>query len=317
VLSSCSNPGNEIREAIVDAVTGGFSYSGAAVAAELARRGRQVRTLTNHPRRDTRGMEVRPLSLSNPDGLRRSLSGVDTLYNTYWVRFPHGAVTFDTAIEGSAALFAAAADAGVRRIVHISITSADVTSPYAYFRGKGLVEEHLAACGVSYAIVRPAILFGGDGVLINNIAWLMRRSPVTLVGGGGTYRIRGIHIDDLAALMADHGEHDTNTVVDAVGPETMTFAELLRHIRTNVGARTLIAPVPGALFPAITWTLGLALRDTLLTREEYLAMADGMADSDAPTTGRVRLSDWITENRDTLGRTYAHELRRHFQPMPS
>jgi len=170
---------------------------------------------------------------------------------------------------------------------------------------------------VSYAIVRPAILFGGDGVLINNIAWLMRRSPVTLVGGHGTYRIRGIHIDDLATLMADSGEHDTSTTVDAVGPETMTFAELLRHIRTSIGARTRIVPVPGALFPAVTWALGLALRDTLLTREEYLAMADGLADSDAPATGRVRLSDWVTENRDTLGRTYAHELRRHFQPTPA
>lgn len=299
---------------MVDAVTGGFSYSGAAIAAELARRGRAVRTLTNHPRPDTRGMEVHPLDLRDEDGLRRSLNGVDTLYNTFWVRFPHGRVTFDTAVEGSANLFAAAADAGVRRIVHISITSADVNSPYAYFRGKGLVEKHLEACGVSYAIVRPAILFGGDGVLINNIAWLMRRSPLTLVGGRGDYRIRAIHIDDLAALMADLGEQDTVTTCDAVGPESMTFIELLRHIRTSVGSRTRILHVPGAMFPAVTWVLGRALRDTLLTREEYLAMADGLADSDAPATGSTVLSEWITQNRQTLGLTYAHELRRHFQP---
>jgi nucleoside-diphosphate-sugar epimerase len=299
---------------MVDAVTGAFSYSGSAIAAELVRRGRAVRTLTNHPRPDSRGMEVRPLDLSDGDELRRSLDEVDTLYNTYWVRFPHGDVTFDTAIEGSANLFHAAADAGVRRIVHISITSADVASPYGYFRGKGLVEEELRSTGMSHAIVRPAILFGGDGVLINNIAWLMRRSPVALVGGDGSYRIRGIHIDDLATLMADLGEDDADTTVDAVGPRAMTFDDLLRHIRTSIRSHTRIAHVPDAVFPVVTWTLGLALRDTLLTREEYLAMADGLADSDAPATGHIDLAEWITENADALGRTYAHELKRHFLP---
>lgn len=298
---------------MMDAVTGGFSYSGAAIAAELNRRGRTVRTLTNHAERDPRGMEVHPLDLLDAAGLRRALSGVDTLYNTYWVRFPHKRVTFDTAVEGSANLFQAAADAGVRRIVHISITSADVNSPYAYFRGKGLVEQHLKNCGVSYAIARPAILFGGDGVLINNIAWLMRRSPLTLVGGRGDYRIRGIHIDDLATLMADLGENNTDTTLDAVGPESLTFIDLLHHIRTSIDSNTLVLPIPGALFPAITWTLGGALRDTLLTREEYLAMANGLADSHAAATGTTSLTEWITRNRHTLGTTYAHELRRHYE----
>jgi uncharacterized protein YbjT (DUF2867 family) len=302
---------------MTDAVTGGFSYSGSAIAAELKRRGRTVRTLTNHAERDPRGMEVHPLDLRDGDGLRRALSGVDTLYNTYWVRFPHRRVTFDTAVEGSANLFQAAADAGVRRIVHISITSADVNSPYAYFRGKGLVEQHLKNCGVSYAIARPAILFGGDGVLINNIAWLMRRSPLTLVGGRGDYRIRGIHIDDLATLVADLGENNTDTTLDAVGPESLTFIDLLHHIRTSIDSNTLVLPVPGTLFPAITWTLGRALRDTLLTREEYLAMANGLADSHAPATGATSLTEWITQNRHTLGTTYAHELRRHYENAPA
>jgi NADH dehydrogenase len=300
---------------MVDAVTGGFSYSGSAIAAELARRGRAVRTLTNHPRADHGDMEVRPLTLDDADELRRSLVGVDTLYNTFWVRFPHGDVTFETAVDASARLFRAAADAGVRRIVHVSITHAAVDSPYAYFRGKGRVEQHLAGCGVPHAIVRPAILFGGDGVLVNNIAWLMRRFPVALVGGDGSYRVRGIHVDDLARLMADLGEQSSTTTVDAVGPESLAFSDLLRHIRTAVGSRTRIVPVPGAAFPAVTWALGLGLRDVLLTREEYRAMADGLADSDAPTTGPTRLSDWIAANADTLGRRYAHELRRHYLPV--
>jgi NADH dehydrogenase len=300
---------------MVDVVTGAFSYSGSAVAAELLRRGRRVRTLTHHPPADSGPIEVHPLDLDDVDGLRRSLRGADTLYNTYWVRFPHGRTTFDLAVARSARLFDAARAAGVRRIVHVSITHADVRSPYAYFRGKGEVEQALQATGLSYAIARPAILFGGDGVLINNIAWLLRRFPVALVGGRGDYRIRGIHVDDLATLMADLGPGDATTTVDAVGPESLTLAELLRLIRTAVGSSTRIVPVPGAVFPAVTWALGRGLRDTLLTREEYLAMAAGLADSDAPSTGSTRLSEWIARNGNTLGRTYAHELRRHYLPV--
>ncbi|MEO7069971.1 MAG: NAD-dependent epimerase/dehydratase family protein [Nostocoides sp.] len=299
---------------MTDAVTGAFSYSGAAIAAELRRRGRQVRTLTNHVPANPGELATFPLDLTDVAGLRTSLAGVDTLYNTFWVRFPHGSTTFEAAIAGSATLFRAAADAGVRRIVHVSITHADVNSPYAYFRGKGLVEQHLQDTGISCAVARPAILFGGEGVLINNIAWLMRRSPLTLVGDGGRYRIRGIHIDDLARLMVDLGETSSDTVVDAVGPESLTFRELLDCIRDAIGSKTLIASVPGAVFPLATAMLGRALRDTLLTREEYLAMVHGLADSAAPSTGEIRLTEWIASNRQTLGRTYAHEIKRHFAP---
>lgn len=297
---------------MTDAVTGAFSYSGSAIARELTRRGHDVRTLTNHPRADT-AMEVRPLDLTDPPGLQKSLVGVDTLYNTYWVRFPHGHTTFETAVRGSRALFEAAAEAGVRRIVHVSITHAAVDSPYAYFRGKGLVEAALKQCGVPYAIVRPAILFGGDGVLINNMAWLLRHSPVALVGGDGAYRVRGIHIDDLARLMVELADGSDPVTVDAVGPESLAFRELLEFIRASIGSRTLIGSVPGVLFPVITTVLGAVLRDTLLTRQEYFAMAAGLADSRAPATGTTRITDWISENRDTLGRRYAHEIRRHFR----
>ena len=79
------------------------------------------------------------------------------------------------------------------------------TSPWPYFRGKALVERALAESGLSYAVLRPAILFGGDGVLINNIAWLLRHLPVFAIGGRGDYRVRGIHVDDLAQLCLAKG----------------------------------------------------------------------------------------------------------------
>jgi len=298
-----------------DVVTGAFSYSGAAIARELLDAGHAVRTLTGHPGRAPAGtaIDVRPLAFADPGALERDLDGAHTLFCTYWVRFARGAVTHETAVENSRVLFGAAVGAGVKRIVHVSITHADPASPYPYFRGKGEVEGHLRATGIPYAIVRPAILFGGNGVLLNNIAWLLRRLPVFAIGGRGDYRIRPIHVRDLARLCVDLSVQPDSVTLDAVGPQSVTFREMVTAIRTATGSRAVIVPVPGWLIPPMSAALGAALRDVLLTGEEYRAMAAGLADSAAPATGQTVLTDWIAEHGAELGLTYASELDRHFR----
>ena len=298
----------------LDVVTGAFSYSGKAISDALLQSGRRVRTITGHPQRanGTSPVEIRPLNFDDPIELVKSLEGATTLYNTYWVRFAHSRIDHELAVENSRALFQAAKRAGVERIVHVSITHPSVDSPLPYFRGKALVERSLAETGVSYAVLRPAILFGGDGVLINNIAWLLRRLPVFAIGGRGDYRIRGIHIDDLAQLCITKGAERYDSVIDAVGPERPTFLGLVRSIRSTVESHSLIVHVPGSALPVLSRFVGVALHDVLLTRDEYRAMADGLADTDGPATGSIALSDWLTEHASTLGVTYANELKRHF-----
>ena len=97
-----------------DVVTGAFGYSGAAIARELLAAGHQVRTLTAHPGRAPAGtpIDARPLDFTDPDALQRNLRGAHTLYNTYWVRFPRGGVTHETAVANSRVLFEAASRAG-------------------------------------------------------------------------------------------------------------------------------------------------------------------------------------------------------------
>ena len=298
-----------------DVVTGAFGYSGAAIARELQAAGRRVRTLTGHPGRAPAGsgIEVRPLDFADIAALTESLRGARTLFNTYWVRFAHGPVDHPVAVARSRVLFQAAAQAGVPRIVHVSITNPSPDSPYPYFRGKAAVELALSDLGVSHAVLRPAILFGGHGVLINNIAWLLRRLPVFAVGGTGEYRIRPIHVDDLARLAVRAADSPATEIIDAVGPERPAFLALVDTIRAAVGSRSQVVRVPGALIPPAARVIGLALRDTLLTAEEYQAMADGLADTDGPATGETALSRWIADHKDTLGRSYANELTRHFR----
>jgi NADH dehydrogenase len=255
---------------------------------------------------------VRPLDFDDPLGLVDSLRGATTLFNTYWVRFPRRQIDHDVAVANSRMLFQAARRAEVQRIVHLSITHPGVESPYGYFRGKALVERALVESGLPFAVLRPAILFGGDGVLINNIAWMLRRLPVFAVGGRGDYRIRAIHIDDLARLCLEAATAEDDVVIDAVGPERPTFLELVRMIRDAVGSHAPIVPVPGPLIPPLSRVLGLVLRDVLLTADEYRAMADGLADTDGPATGTIRISEWIAEHGDTLGIRYANEIERHY-----
>jgi nucleoside-diphosphate-sugar epimerase len=305
-----------MAERQLDVVTGAFSYSGAVISRELIARGHQVRTLTGHPGRAPVGTEIeaRPLDFTNSGQLTESLRGAHTLYNTYWVRFPHGSLTHEVAVQNSRVLFSAAVAAGVQRIVHVSIMHASLSSADSYFRGKAEVEHALAQTGLGHAIARPSVLFGGDGVLINNIAWLLRRMPVFAIGGDGEYRLRPIHVDDLARLLVGLGEGTDTVAVDAVGPESVAFRDLVRTIKQSTGARALVVPVPGALIPVLAVGLNLALRDTLLTAGEYRAMAAGLADSDEPATGSIVLTDWIREHGRELGRTYANEIDRHFRP---
>jgi NADH dehydrogenase len=303
-------------EAQLDIVTGAFSYSGAAIASELMRRGHRVRTLTGHPERAPAStpVETRRLDFSATAGLLAAMAGAHTLYNTYWVRFAHGGVSHELAVANSKTLFAAAAKAGVQRIVHVSITNPSLTSSDSYFRGKAEVEQALAGCGVPYAIARPAVLFGGDGVLVNNIAWLLRHIPVFAIGGRGDYRLRPIHVDDLASLCVDLGATAAPaTTVDAVGPQSLTFRQLVGEIRDAIGSHCLLVPVPGRLIPALAAVLNLALRDTILTGSEYASMAANRADSAAPATGSVVFTDWVREHGQELGRNYANELDRHFR----
>jgi uncharacterized protein YbjT (DUF2867 family) len=299
----------------LDVVTGAYSYTGRYIAARLLDDGRGVRTLTNHPSRpDPFGGRVSavPYRFDDPVAMARSLEGADVLYNTYWVRFDHGPVRLADAVKHSRALFQAARRAGVGHIVHVSITNPSMSSPLPYFRGKALVEEALAECGLPFAIVRPTVVFGNEDVLVNNVAWLLRRFPVFPVAGDGNYRLRPVHVDDVAALCIEAARADGDLVVDAVGPEIFTFVEMVEAIAAAIGKRPRIVHVPPAVIPVLSRLLSLALRDVLLTRDELRGMMAELVTTDGAATAPTALTDWLIQRGDVLGRRYASELDRHF-----
>jgi nucleoside-diphosphate-sugar epimerase len=300
-----------------DLVTGAFSYSGSRIAELLIDCGREVRTLTNHPDREhaLRGrVQASPYRFDDPAALARSLEGITTLYNTYWVRFERGRTTFANAVANSRALFEAARRAGVARIVHVSIANPSIDSPLPYYRGKALVEHALATAGVPYAIVRPTFFFGGGrDILANNIAWILRRMPLFVVPGDGRYLVQPVHVDDLARICVRAAHGRGGVIMDAAGPDTMSFEELVRAIRDAVGRRTPILHEPPAAMAALARALGLVVRDVVLTADEIRGLTSGLLVSHQPALGHISFLEWLKEHGPTLGRAYANELDRHFR----
>jgi uncharacterized protein YbjT (DUF2867 family) len=299
----------------IHGITGAFGYSGTRLARLLVARGERVRNLTGHPGRHdlfAGRVEVTPFHFDDPMKMREALTDVRVLYNTYWVRFDHGASTFALAVENTRALFRAAAEAGVERVVHVSITNPSPDSPLPYFRGKAENERALRGSGLSYAILRPAVFFGGGDVLVNNIAWLLRRLPVFGVAQGA-YGIQPIHVEDMARLAADYGERREDIVLDAVGPETFGFEELVRLIRRAVGSRAFVASVPRWLLLAVARLVGLVVGDVVLTQHEIEGLTANLLVSKGPPTASTRFSDWLAGNAPKLGVEWASELRRHYE----
>ena len=300
----------------LNVVTGAFGYTGRYIAERLLGRGARVRTITGHPeRRDPFGgrIEVAPMRFDDPEGLRRSLEGASALYNTYWIRFARDRTTFDTAVENTRVLVGAAKAAGVERVVHVSITNASADSPLPYFRGKALVEQAVRDSGMSYAIVRPTLVFGAEDVLLNNIAWALRRFPAFPVFGDGRYPVQPVFVGDLAEIAVGAGNESRSLALDVVGPEQYSFEELVRLAALYLGRRPKILHVGPGLGLALTRLVGYAVRDVVLTRDEVEGLMAGLLVSRREPTGTTRLSEWLGENAGALGHAYVSELRRHYR----
>lgn len=300
-------------------VTGAFSYTGKYIARRLLADGISVRTLTNHPRRDdplSADIEVFPLDFDDYDALVSVLTGATTLYNTYWIRFPHGPLTFAKAVQNSLMLLKAAEAAGVRRIVHVSITNASSSSPLPYFWGKGLVEEAIMASGLAYSIIRPTVVFGDEDILINNIGWSLRRFPLFTVPGSGEYSLQPIYVDDLAELAVNAGRGNDNVVMDAAGPERYTYPELVRLVAESIGVRARLVGLSPSVVHWMAWGIGLVVRDTVLTRDELRGLMADLLVSDEPPQGHTSLRGWLADHQANIGTQYASEMQRHYKAEP-
>lgn len=304
-------------------ITGAFSFSGRYIAEELLKLGEHVETLTGHPNPKNPHYDqiiVKPYNFDDFDALIESFRGIDTFYNSYWIRFPYKGMNWKKAIENCNKLFKACKIAGVKKIVHISVTNCTVDSPYSYFRGKALVEELLKKCGVPYTILRVAWFYEDGDILVNDVAWLLRHLPVFGLFEYGTYKLQPISAKSLAKLAVEsryQGEKtiNQNKIINAIGPETYTWKEFVLAINKTMGSKTLIVPFPGftGIVPIIASTiLGMALHDRLLTLEEIKSLEDNLCLTTDQPVGKRSFKKWLRRNSKLIGLEWHNEVKRHY-----
>ena len=302
-----------------DVVTGSFGYIGRYITRELLNAGREVITITTHPQKpDPFGDRVKayPYSFADPDLLVKTLRGASTLYNTYWIRFPFAGITFEDALRNTATLFDCAGKSGIQKIVHVSVTHASEQSNLPYYRGKGVQERLLAEASVPYAIVRPTLVFGKEDILVNNIAWLIRRFPIFPIFGSGCYKVQPVYVGDLAAIAVAQANEPESTV-DAIGEETFSFEEMVRLMISRLNPHSRLVHMSPGLGIFCGKIIGCFRNDILLTAGELAGLMQSLLTSDQKPNGVTRFSDWLQSNKETLGSSYSSELDRHFRWSPS
>ncbi len=295
-------------------VTGAFSYTGSAIARSLLARGFSVRTLTNRRAAINdpgASLEAHPLQFDDPERLVEAMRGADVFVNTYWVRYQYVGVGFDRAVQNTDVLLRAAREAGVGRFVQVSVSNPSLESPLGYYRGKAKVEALVRGLGVSYAIVRPTLVVGPHDILVNNIAWFLRRFPLFSMPGSGRYRLQPVTLDDAGEIIAEAALATGDTTIDAAGPDVMTFEELVREIAGAIGRRPRIVHVPPRLSLGLLRVVGWLVGEVILSRDELDGLMSELLVSREPLRGAQSVVDWLREHGAELGRAYASEFERH------
>jgi NADH dehydrogenase len=299
----------------MNVVTGSFGYIGKYITRELLDQDQQVKTITTHPDKPNpfgEQVQAAPYHFENPSQLTAYLAGCDTLFNTYWVRFDYKGWSFDQALTNTKILFQCAKDAGVRKIVHISVTNPAENDPLPYYRGKAAQEKMLRELGLDYAIIRPTLVYGKEDILVNNIAWTIRKFPLVPIFGSGEYQVQPIFVGDLALIAVAASQTVGSQTLDAIGPETFTYGEFLRLIASVLDRKVLFAHTPPALGILLGQLIGFVVRDVVLTRDELLGLMANKLTSKQESNGRTRFSEWLPNHQDEIGRQYTSELKRHF-----
>lgn len=301
---------------MLNVVTGSFGYIGKYITCKLLEQGEEVRTITTHPDKPNPfGNAVKAFSYNfdNPEELTKSLRGAETLYNTYWIRFEYDNQTYRQTIKNTITLFNCAKEAGIKRIVHISVTNASVNSDLPYYAGKAEQENALINSGVPYTIVRPTLVFGDEDILVNNIAWLIRKFPLFPIFGDGTYRVQPVFVKDLASIAVESSRGEKSVILDAIGPETFTFQEFVQLIASAIKPAAALIHIPPAIGILFGKLIGLVLRDNILTRNELKGLMDEMLTSKQQPNGSTAFSDWLESHKEKIGSVYSSEIERHFK----
>jgi uncharacterized protein YbjT (DUF2867 family) len=177
------------------------------------------------------------------------LAGVHVVVNLVGILKESRSQTFAALHElAPRALFAASAEAGVRKVVQVSALGADAQATSRYHLSKRHADEFLITLPLSWVIVQPSLVFGRGGASAR-LFTLLASLPLIPLPGHGEQSVQPIHVHDLRIAMLRVIESDaiTRRYIAAVGPRALSFREMIAALRAQLGlsrARFIAVPMP-------------------------------------------------------------------------
>lgn len=306
-------------------VFGGSGFVGRYAVRALARRGWRVRAAVRRP--DLAG-HLQPMgavgqihavqaNLRFPDSVRAAAQGADIVVNAVGVLVSGGKQTFDAVhVEGARSIARAARESGARHLIHVSAIGADARSAASYARSKAAGEAAVLEEFPAAIILRPSIVFGPEDEFFNRFAAMARMSPLLPLIGGGRTRFQPVHVEDLAAAIANaaEGAGTPGTVYEIGGPEVLTFRRLLDLTQEWSGRDRAYLRLPiwaAKLQALLTWPLPNAIRPVTVDQVRML-QRDNVVSEAAKAEGRT-IAELGVEHPNPVGVVVPTYLER-FKP---
>jgi uncharacterized protein YbjT (DUF2867 family) len=251
------------------------------------------------------GAEVIVVDYRQPEVLWGAVAGADVAVHLAGALLPRrGETLLQANVETTRVLVEAATSAGVKTFVYLSFPGADPASPNQYLRSKGMAEATMQQAGFAGAIFRVPMILGPDSPAAVQLRRMASASLQPLVSGGAV-RIQPIaQADVLAAIAwAIAVAPRPLRVLNLVGPETLTYAELLRRVCNRLGKRPRVLRIPKAAAWLSACLIGVLVPSLGWNRSVYdILLHEHLAD---PAEARAALPWALTSVQETLDQAIA------------
>ena len=274
-------------------IIGGTGFVGRALTEKLLKAGARVIVLARNGDRakqlKTGGtigqLTAIPGNALNDDDLLSVISPANILINLVGILAPSGQQTFSALqAELPVRIGRMAKNAGCQQIVHISALGADLKSPSIYARTKAEGERGLLRQFPDAVILRPSIIFGPGDNFFNRFGRMAMFAPALPLIGGGTNLMQPVYVGDVAdaVLAALATEESKGRIYQLGGPQTYSFADLMRFTMTCVGRRRPLLPIPFSVASLPAAFAGLLPNPPLTLDQLKLLRADNVCRKSAP-----------------------------------
>lgn len=148
-------------------------------------------------------------------------------------------------------------------------------------------------------------------MLLNNLAWALRRFPPVPVFGDGDYRVQPVFVGAVADIAVEQGTKTDDRTVDVAGPDVFPFEELIRLLVDRLSVRCRVVHTPPRLAYLGVRAFEVLLQDVILTRDEIRALMDELLVTDTLPRGTTRFGEWLSGHADEIGSEYTSYRQRY------